>query len=830
MERLCDEILQLVFYELPDPSPLTLVSRRLYAFSQDPYVRARYFLTHYGPTEAMYYALGRGKVLTERVVDILLSSGAHLSRYLVQIAMHHYFQTQAHFIRTPWVKNVSLGVFLHFMQKAQEKYGDIPRGKGEDDGSIFMTFLKESRFPSHMRSVTWENVLEILETYKFIPFSNKFPLILAIEPRLLPPAVANGFRMDYKYRDFVFRKMFERRPQASDNEADDIAHNVRELCKLDPIMFVTRTVAGEVCMEAKYNDVGYSALKKLDKSGHLRFELSRLVEDLLRTFLTTRAISHAATGDTLRQLYSDFPSSDPAVRLVVIIAVFISAESHQTTTQNIHSTLDALGVVPLTRNDVFNVLVNPFVEKYACLINYAKTEIVVKEDGSKGMDPPDIEALVEDVAVKCLEIGCKGKLLKKLFDNYQNSQNAVMRRVLERFQVRIEDVPSWEEDAEAAANYVAPLSRDFMRCGLGDGLSRETLYRGTEIGPSMGEGEGGRAGEERGRVEIEEHGSSSHEVNLFNVTEHEASSPQELGTISQESLTSMIRNDEFTPTRGRRRFLYGYPYLDASKVNYPHDALPIAKWARSQFGLKSSMAAIFLTHAVINDNTQCQYRAENVPVTLKHFKILARLGRMPVRLQTSRNLWYTDCRLQSYYLYHSIEEGAEFYLDEDDYVSKSDPAKRLVQKKVVKMESPKASLPPSRASSSRRTASPTSRPCKRPRRTATNVRSYAVPDSDDDTVMSGPLECKVTKETNMQLWIRHLGELLKVEQKKYREYKKVFDRSAEPGTKCSKTNFLKSLSSNLRALRKVEVETRVKYFGPEEAMEDRAEYDDDEFV
>jgi hypothetical protein len=28
-----------------------------------------------------------------------------------------------------------------------------------------------------------------------------------------------------------------------------------------------------VCMEAKYNDAGYSALKKLDKSGHLRFEL-----------------------------------------------------------------------------------------------------------------------------------------------------------------------------------------------------------------------------------------------------------------------------------------------------------------------------------------------------------------------------------------------------------------------------------------------------------------------------------------------------------------------------------------------------------------------------
>lgn len=30
------------------------------------------------------------------------------------------------------------------------------------------------------------------------PIMSQFPLILAIEPKLLPPAVANGFRMDYK--------------------------------------------------------------------------------------------------------------------------------------------------------------------------------------------------------------------------------------------------------------------------------------------------------------------------------------------------------------------------------------------------------------------------------------------------------------------------------------------------------------------------------------------------------------------------------------------------------------------------------------------------------
>lgn len=39
-------------------------------------------------------------------------------------------------------------------------------------------------------------------------------------------------------------------------------------------MFLSRTVAAEVCMEAKSNEPAYSALKKLDQSGDLLFELS----------------------------------------------------------------------------------------------------------------------------------------------------------------------------------------------------------------------------------------------------------------------------------------------------------------------------------------------------------------------------------------------------------------------------------------------------------------------------------------------------------------------------------------------------------------------------
>ena len=111
----------------------------------------------------MYYALSRGKVLNERVLDvrfpyppyispefshpftqpqILLSSGAQLSRYLIQIAIHHYFHTQSHFIKTQWVRNVPLRVFIYFLKIAEERYGEIPRGRVSSHGVVsFMLFL-----------------------------------------------------------------------------------------------------------------------------------------------------------------------------------------------------------------------------------------------------------------------------------------------------------------------------------------------------------------------------------------------------------------------------------------------------------------------------------------------------------------------------------------------------------------------------------------------------------------------------------------------------------------------------------------------------------------
>jgi hypothetical protein len=50
-------------------------------------------------------------------------------------------------------------------------------------------------------------------------------------------------------------------------------------------MFVSRTVAAEVLMEAESNRAGYAALKTLDREGGLRFPLAYVSSSLLCDFI-----------------------------------------------------------------------------------------------------------------------------------------------------------------------------------------------------------------------------------------------------------------------------------------------------------------------------------------------------------------------------------------------------------------------------------------------------------------------------------------------------------------------------------------------------------------
>ncbi|KAG5648430.1 hypothetical protein DXG03_005004 [Asterophora parasitica] len=800
MERLCDEVVQLIFYELVDPGPLTLVSTRFHRFSQDPYVRAHYFLTHYGPTEAMFYALGRGKILTERVLD-------------------------SHFIKTPWVRSIRMGVFTHFIKLAVDMYGDIPRAKSEDDGYIFNTFLKESRLPAAQKTVTWETIQEILETYRFIPFCNKdplmaqFPLALAIEPRLLPHAVKNGFNMDSKYRDFVFRKMFERPATTSETLPEDIAHNVRELCKLDRTMFVSRTVAAEVCMEAKMNVGAYGALKTLDKSGGLRFELAALIEDLIKSFIKTRSISWPTTIETLRYLYTDYPSSDPTVRLVILITLFSTTENLLSNASTIHAKLEALNLTPLTRNDVVNVLVNPFVDRHLPLLDYARWDFTDGPDKVKGILPKDFKELVREVISKCVGVACKGKLLKKLYDGYPWVSDAIEAAVLDNHQIGVDDLPVWD-DHNACQKFEAKLCRDFTKYAFGGGEERPKEETEGVVEEARKAGTSGESSEvvqsdEPTEVEGEDEEMEDSEVETV----------VDLGSISQESLTTMIRHDEVAPVRARRRMQHFSTFFAdvTGKLPYPHDPLAVGRWIKSQYGPRSRITSIIMNHAVINENGNILHHIlystdftsrplTSVPVTLKHFQMLARLGRTP-----------------SVWIYNEIEQGAEFFFDEEDYLH----ADKVTGKcKAVKPESLNVSAPlPSGSRVKPDSPSSTTRGKKRPRRSAASIKSYAVPDSDDEAIADDDVEMKLKPvESNVQKWIMHLGEILKEEGQKFRETKKKAELLAEPGTKVRivKSDFFKSLSTSLRNLRRAEAEKQLALYGPEVLEDEYSEDDDDD--
>ncbi|KAI8969642.1 hypothetical protein BD414DRAFT_518471 [Trametes punicea] len=863
MDRLCDEILQLILNELSNPSAFILISRRHYEFSQDPYVRATYFLARYGRIQALYWALGRGKLLNERMIDILLSSGAHLSRYLVQCAMHHYFRTQVPFIKTRWVRTIPLPVFSYFLSIAARMYGNIPVAKGEDDGSILTLLLKQSRFPLEYRAAKWEQVKDVVAKYKD-PMMAQFPLVLAIEPRLLPFARLNGFNMDRKYRNFVFRRMFEKPAMMFESRADEIVQNVRELSRLDPEMFLSRTVAAEICMEARTNEPAYTALKRLDKDGVLRFELSSVVHELIKLFLNTRSVTSAYTANVLRVLYKDFPSRDPTVRLVMLLTVFLTEPSPVPSSlsatsetspalaryvEACHEEIEDMGLGPLGRKDITDVLLSKFVpERFVGILEYART--IVK------LDKSEMDEMMTDVALGCLEIGCKGRMLKKLVEAHEFLGDVIAAHIVKHYRINVDDLPP-SEDEKACKEYSAPLCADFMLRGRGfPGL--EEAAAGPVVPMAEPVDPQSSGGVEHAAEHADEEGESEDEVSLDGAEFGADKDDEDLGAIGQDTLSAMIRKDEMIPTRRRRYHeLYTNYHDSIGKLPYPADYTQVGTWIQSHYGHLSAPAAVVRIHAVINQNYNVLHHhlytsdgpiVARVPTTLKQFKILARLGRSP-----------------SMSLFDDIEWGTEFYFSEEDYLGQEELARGVPSRASGKKFARKARTPtsscnseqaikcetsPAPGPSSSSSSSPSSsavaaagaeglRPGKkRPRRSVVSaVKSYAVPDSDDEEIadrLDDSLQRFAKKrraESNMQRWIKHLAILLKEEQKKYNEKKRRIHAATPPGArvKVSKTDFHKSLAVNLPRLRRIDRAKREKLYGADVPDEEYSESDEDEY-
>lgn len=94
------------------------------------------------------------------------------------------------------------------------------------------------------------------------------------------------------------------------------------------------------------------------------------------------------------------------MRLVVLVLVFLAADNLHMSTAAIRSKLESLALMPVTKKDMVNVLINPFVERYNYVLDFARSEVTLK-DGSKGMSSAQIDDFVEEVGMQCLEIACK---------------------------------------------------------------------------------------------------------------------------------------------------------------------------------------------------------------------------------------------------------------------------------------------------------------------------------------------------------------------------------------------------------------------------------------
>lgn len=673
--------------------------------------------------------------------------------------------------------------------------------KGEDDGSVFRHFIKESRLRADRRGLATDAIAEMLDKGKFIPFCSKdpimaqFPLALSIEPRLLPLAIANGFRMDSRYRDFVFRRIFERKDEHS---IKDVLFNVRELCRLDTSMFVSRTVAAEVLMEAEANGTAYAVLRALDQEGGLRFSLPSLVEDLIKLCIRTRAITMPATGAALRYLWRDFPSSNSTARLVILLTVFIGGPT--AAVDALHSDLRRLNLTPVSTEDIAHVLLSPFVEHFSSTLRYARTHCEINDETA-------FSSFLADVAVRCLEVASKGNMLRYMCEDYPSLKEDIQMAATTEYRLTVEDLPLPEREKECAA-FESKLCRDpytfkletvFIRSSIQeDGWDREdSPLQGDDVATRQCEGV-------------------------------VPSSPESsLGEIGQETLTQVIAHDELDPRRKRTASWLSNRIDWSMTLPYPADILPVGRWIRNQFGRKHPVTATFMNHAVVNDNHGVlQHYLSGppiVPITLHHFKMLARLGRAP-----------------NYQLFRAIREGAQFYLSDNDYLEYPDVE--------VKRETPGAEAVPSEAtrdsastmstvSVTLSSSSCTARTRKRLHRSAAaTVKSYALPDSDEESSTRGTSEASRhrarahTTDSDLQLWIKHLSAFQKDETKKFNEKKRLLEQSNISGARLRavRNDFLRTLTAGLRELRQLDSAKKQQAHVPA-VPDEHSESDDDEY-
>ncbi|ELU39032.1 F-box-like domain-containing protein [Rhizoctonia solani AG-1 IA] len=781
---LSDDVLLLIFIQLDDPLSLSQTSKRFNRISKESYTRALYFITRYGHQHAMYWALGRGKLVDKQMLDVsTMRPVGCLIRYLVQCAIQYRGHSAPHsFIKKHWSHSLSFESFVYLLNIATDRMGykELDWSKNADDGSVFRQWLMDKKSLGGRTRIEWEVIRDMFEKYGFIPFCPKdplvldFPLALSYEPRLLPLAVKNGLRLDVKYRDFIFRKVFEKPTVSRDGRDETIIKMVEDLQRLDPMQVY-------VCQ----------------------------VHSLARAAL-------------IKTLHSDYPNpTDPKIRHVLLLTVFCSPMAvrpdwSDDALPQILEKLVELGLIQppvrdgmpehskprsldlkdipksLSREELFNVLLSPFVENERPCIAYARSK------AGMGLDEWAITQLKGDVAIHCLPISSKGKLLKRLCED-----ESIERRVIEAMRnhtIRLENLP--EPFSPECATYRAKLGASLPMTG-------SDMYA---FSPLWSHGIEEDQAESQFDLESESHrsiagapGDDAH-TTIFTSTNYD------LGTISQDTLSARLDREE-SGTRWHRRWVEKKAREPITHITLGGGGLmvDINCQQKSKLNYRTQQVPVMLQIIFSNISRATtelrSYINENVPITLFHIRVLARLGRQP--------------------FWNKLDKQ-KFYFSEEDYL----PRESVKPPSSGKMSINTLCNPD--PIKSERFQTPTTpsgfeEGSSRPRRMAASAtRTYKIPSDSDSDEMSDDMDHSYStskrsrargkgkgkaveqppnvqpESTDFHLWTKHLGLLLKEEEKKWKERKRLSEKDGigKPKERIFKTEFMRALASKVADMRK----------------------------
>lgn len=91
----------------------------------------------------------------------------------------------------------------------------------------------------------------------------------------------------------------------------------------------------------------------------------------------------------------------------MLLTVFLPGDS-SLKVSNIREQVAALQLGQITKMDMRNLMINPFMEQFEGLVTYMLQEVVSDVTNKPGLSEADeVVPLVEEVASRCLEISCK---------------------------------------------------------------------------------------------------------------------------------------------------------------------------------------------------------------------------------------------------------------------------------------------------------------------------------------------------------------------------------------------------------------------------------------